>query len=325
MDIRAARDEQHTYHNGNLITPQPVGIAAGDGYLIKGFCWRHTGTGSGISPVVIINPATSVRCRYYFRFAGFLFRNGFDVITYDYRGIGESRPGKLRGFKAGWMDWGRLDFDAVIRYAVDTFHGQPVYVVAHSVGGFILGLAPSSHMISRIFTMGAQYAYWRDYAPGSRLKMILKWHLIMPLITILFGYFPGKRLGWMEDTPEGVVWDWVLSGKRFEDRYSRLSSRYVDKAALMQSFTGVTAPTLAVSVTDDEFGTVPAVERLLDYYKNSDKTHIRISPSMIDETVIGHFGFFNSRYEEKLWNIPLEWLRHGKLPDECPGELIRVC
>ncbi|MDP0881141.1 hypothetical protein Q6276_30415, partial [Klebsiella variicola] len=41
-------------------------------------------------PVVIINAATSLRCRYYSRFSDYLFANGLDVITYDYRGIGES-------------------------------------------------------------------------------------------------------------------------------------------------------------------------------------------------------------------------------------------
>jgi hypothetical protein len=30
----------------------------------------------------------------------------------------------------------------------------------------------------------------------------------MPLLTRVFGYFPGKRLGWLEDTPAGVVHDW---------------------------------------------------------------------------------------------------------------------
>lgn len=64
-------------------------------------------------PVVIINAATSVRCRHYSRFADYLFANGLDVITYDYRGIGESRDGSLRGFKASWSDWGMLDFEAI--------------------------------------------------------------------------------------------------------------------------------------------------------------------------------------------------------------------
>ena len=48
-------------------------------------------------PVVIINPATSVHSRYYSHFANYLYANGFDVVTYDYRGIGNSRPNTMRG------------------------------------------------------------------------------------------------------------------------------------------------------------------------------------------------------------------------------------
>ena len=62
----------------------------------------------------------------------------------------------------------------------------------------------------------------------------------------------------MEDTPKGVVRDWAFSRQRFEDTWrGRSSARYPDKHALVQQFAAVTAPTLAVSVTDDEFGTSP--------------------------------------------------------------------
>jgi predicted alpha/beta hydrolase len=249
------------------VSPEPFTLQAADGCAINGFHWRRPAASGESRPVVIINPATSVRCHYYFRFAVFLFKHGFDVIAYDYRGIGESRPATLRGFDASWIDWGSLDFDAVLRHAEQSFSGQPIHVVAHSVGGVVLGLARSNHLIGRIFTMGAQYAYWGDYASGTKLRMVVKWHVVMPLITFLFGYFPGKRLGWLEDTPKGVVRDWVFSHKRFEETWRGGSSaRSPDKQALVEQFAAVTAPTLAVSVTDDEFGTVPAVERLLAYF-----------------------------------------------------------
>lgn len=254
--------------------PQPLAVEATDGYSIRGFFWRDP-EASHTRSVVIINPATSICCRYYFRFAGFLFENGFDVVTYDYRGIGESRPARLRGFDGCWLDWGSLDFEAVLQQVRRSFPDQPVHVVAHSIGGFVLGLAPSNHLIQRIFTMGAQYAYRRDYAPDKKLRMTAKWHVVMPLLTMLFGYFPGEKVGWLEDTPSGVVRDWVFSRERFEDTWrGRASARYPDKHLLVQRFAAVTAPTLAVSVTDDDFGTVPAIERLLAYFSSSPRTHL---------------------------------------------------
>jgi hypothetical protein len=83
---------------------------------------------------------------------------------------------------------------------------------------------------------------------------------------------------------------------------------------IINPFTAVTAPILAVGIMDDEFGTVPALERLLAYFDRSPRIHLRISPQSIQEPQIGHFGFFNSRFEHKLWPLPLEWLTAGRIP-----------
>ena len=303
--------------------PKLLEILAADGTKIAGFQWRHKAFSHEPRSVVIINPATSVRCRYYARFAEFLCRAGFDVLTYDYRGIGESRPKTLNGFDAGWIDWGERDFEAVLRYAAHSFPGQPIDVVAHSVGGFLVGLAESNHLIRRVFSMGAQYAYWRDYAADRRWRMLLKWNLAMPMLTLAFGYFPGKRLGWLEDTPKGVIRDWVLSRRRFEDTWrGRASSRYPSKKTLVQRFSAVTAPIPAISVADDEFGTTAAIERLLQYFRRSSRHHVRISPHAVGEKQIGHFGFFHSRFEKTLWPIALTWLTTGCIEVDWPGELI---
>ncbi|WP_043458941.1 alpha/beta hydrolase family protein [Azohydromonas australica] len=303
-------------------SPRPVSFTAADGYQLNGFVWRHPGPGRE-RPVVVVNPATSVRCRYYARFAAFLHAHGFDVLCYDYRGIGESRPRSLRGFEAGWIDWGRLDFEAALQLASDRFPGQPVQVVAHSVGGFLIGLAPSSHRVSRVFSMGAQYAHWRDYHRARRLRLLLKWHVVMPALTAVLGYFPGGRLGWLEDTPRGVVRDWTAPHPRFEDNWRRgaLVLPPAELDALVARFAAVRGETLALSLSDDDFGTVPAVQRLLGYYRHSARTHLHLKPEAIGQARVGHFAFFHSRFEHSLWPLALEWLRHGRLPAQPRGEV----
>lgn len=306
-------------------TPQPVSFPAADGYRLNGFAWQHPGPGRERA-VVVINPATSVRCRYYARFAAFLHAHGFDVLCYDYRGIGESRPRSLRGFEAGWIDWGRLDFEAALQFALCRFPGQPMQVVAHSVGGFLIGLAASSHRVLRVFTMGAQYAHWRDYHRAGRLRLLLKWHVVMPALTAVLGYFPGRRLGWLEDTPRGVVRDWTAPYPRFEDNWRRgalvLPQGELDE--LVERFAAVRGATLALSLSDDEFGTVDAVQRLLRYYRNSARTHLHLRPGNIGQTQVGHFAFFHSRFEHSLWPLALEWLRYGRLPAQPLGEIFTL-
>ena len=72
---------------------------------------------------VLINSATAVPRKIYRKFAGYLARRGFAVLTYDYRGIGDSRqralvgynqPKSLVGFKATMVDWAALDVTAAV-------------------------------------------------------------------------------------------------------------------------------------------------------------------------------------------------------------------
>lgn len=315
-----------------------IKIQTTDGTTIGGFCWRAVRTDAlATRPVVVITAATSVRCRYYFRFADYLHAHGFDVIVYDYRGIGESRPQKMRGFSASWSDWGGQDFDAVLAYALREFPGRPIHVVGHSFGGCAPGMAPHSAAISRMVTVGAQFAYWRDYALSHRLGMLAKWHMFMPVLTDLMGYFPGKRLGWLEDTPKGVVRDWIAPAATFDElpsvrkraaqarrravRSALYDSSSFDAQASMPGFSVLSAPILAISLTDDEYGTVAGIERLLDHYVFSARTHLRVAPADLGLSSVGHFAFFHSRHQSDLWPIALAWLEDGKLPASVPGTI----
>ena len=300
----------------------PFQTPAADGFPIGGLTWRHDDE-SCARPVVVISPATSVRCDYYAHFGDFLFGYGFDVVTFDYRGIGRSRPSSLRGFRADWVDWGERDLDAVLTCAGTTGREQPKYLVAHSIGAFLAGLAPSNTHLRRILFVGGQFAYWRDYAAAERRKMYLKWHVAMPLVTRLFGYFPGARLGWMEDTPAGIVRNWTQMTDAFENtlRSDIFIGGERESELLVQRFTEVTAPILSIGLDDDAFGTPPALERLLSYYKASRRKHWRISPRDLCVASIGHFAFFHSRFRHDLWPLALDWLREARIAPSAPGRL----
>ncbi|RBC01882.1 alpha/beta fold hydrolase [Pseudomonas sp. MWU12-2115] len=315
QDTPAMQDMQSRLPILTAAQGEPFTEAAQDGFALGGFTWRHA-LPDIQRPVVIINAATSVRCRHYSRFADHLFTKGFDVITYDYRGIGESRPATLKGLEASWTDWGALDFEAMLKRAQRECPGQPIDVVGHSFGGCAAGLGESGQVIRRLVTVGAQFAYWRDYAPAQRWRMFGKWHLLMPLLTRFCGYFPGKRLGWLEDTPAGVVRDWSTPAARYEQRPS---GRRLLKASGRLPFANVRAHTLAISISDDPYGTIPAIERLLDYFSHAHKTHLRIEPQDIGEQQVGHFAFFRSAYQATLWPIALTWLQTGELAPDTPG------
>ena len=91
---------------------------------------------------------------------------------------------------------------------------------------------------------------------------------------------------------------------------------------MSEHFAAVTAKTLAISLSDDPYGTVPAIERLLGYFTGSTNTHLRITPEDIGEQEVGHFAFFRSAYQATLWPIALSWLQNGELAPDTPGRTV---
>lgn len=296
------------------IEGQPVEFPSSDGVLIAGHLWRVRQA----DPVgtVIVNSATGVPARYYHRYARFLAEQGFDVLTYDYRGVGLSRPASLRGCGYRWRDWGELDFEATIRFVQEQGRHDRLLVVGHSVGGFLPGLAASAPRIERMLTVGAQYAWWGDYASHRRLALLFKWHVAMPALTLACGYFPGRRLGWLEDLPAGVAFEWSFRRSRFER-----SHPLAERQEALERMAAVTAPILAVAMSDDELGTPAAIRRTLNYYTGSvERTAVVLRPSDYGRDAIGHFGLFHDSNAAGFWQDTLLWLRDGRNP--WPGHVI---
>jgi predicted alpha/beta hydrolase len=91
---------------------ETIKISAADGFPISVTCFKPKRFNGR---VVLINSATGVKKDYYAVFATWLSELGFSVYTYDYRGIGESMQGSLKGFKATMEDWGTKDYKRLSR------------------------------------------------------------------------------------------------------------------------------------------------------------------------------------------------------------------
>src|SRR5262249_22174902 len=90
----------------NAPAGRPFDLVTSDGYSLGATLFAPPFP--GLAPV-IVNGAPAVPQGYYRRFAEFLAARGLRVLTYDYRGVGASRPAELAGFDATMTDWARLD------------------------------------------------------------------------------------------------------------------------------------------------------------------------------------------------------------------------
>lgn len=291
-------------------------IPAADGYSL-GATIYGADKGDLASKVAIINCATGVKASYYSRYARFLAAHGHIAITYDYRGIGASRPESLRKFEASKFDWGNKDFEGVLNWAAREFPRALIAVVGHSIGGVVPGFSASNSRIDRMLTVGAQFAYWKDYALRARYAMFLKWHIFMPAATRLLGYFPGRRLGWLEDLPAGVAYEWAFRKAALGGKTGRQAGGHEPRhgaADPARYFPSLRCPMLAYSVTDDPYATPAAVLRLLAYYTGCERSHVVVRPDELQLPEIGHFAFFHERFRDSLWRETLTWLDSGRSP-----------
>lgn len=252
--------------------------------------------------VILINPAMGVKQTFYHEYAKYLAAQGFGVLTYDYRGIGQSRQGSLKGFGADLLNWARDDQGAMVNWLQTEQSGQKILVVGHSLGGQLVGLLPDPSAIHAVAGVAAQSGYWRLWPLSLRPRVMALWFGVIPILTPLVGYFPASKVGMGSDAPAKVVQEWAAACRR--PRY--LADFYKDSPH--QHYNQVIAPILAYSFADDWYAPAVAVEALLKLYPNAQGTHRHIVPQAEGLKGVGHFGYFRERIAGKLWPAQVEWL-----------------
>jgi predicted alpha/beta hydrolase len=286
-----------------LTRTQPLRIAAADGVQLGATQYTPSGAPRG---VVVINAATAVRRRYYDRFAQYLAAHGFAVVTYDYRGIGDSRPQRLRGFQASMAEWGELDQPAVVEHATAWQPSIPLLLVGHSVGGQIFGLLREPHRVHRVLMVAAQHNYFGFWKPPERYVLWFLWHVLMPGTSWALGYFPGSRLGLGEDLPHGVALEWARWCR------SRAALVGVIGGDAIDRFARYRGPLLALSFDDDTlFAPRRAVDALLGFYRNAATEHRHVTAASLGLREVRHFGFFREPARQRGWPLALEYLSSG--------------
>lgn len=276
-------------------------ITTADGYSLGARCYR-----SDVSPrppLVIIASAMAVKQNYYSAFAEYLCDNGFDAITFDYRGIGRSRPESLKNFRGTMYQWGEQDLAAVIRWAKEQQRYERVLLIGHSAAGQVFPLAANNNQVDAACFIGTVSGYWRHWRGAVRLKIWMLWHLIIPLTTALLGYFPGKLLGNAEDLPSSIARQWA--------RWGRHRDYILSASPLMpQKFLRVRQPLRFLTFSDDAlFGLHNSARVLQSWYGNAATEYLHVRPQDIGVKSIGHFGFFRKKFADTLWVDMLEWLR----------------
>lgn len=258
----------------------------------------HTPAANEHGAAVVVAGATGVKRSFYAAFAKHLAADGFDVVTFDYRGVGGSRPQGLKGFHATMRQWGELDLDAVLAWTRATLRPRRLLLVGHSVGGQLMGFAPEAKHVEAALFVGSQSGYWGHWPIWQRPVMAGLWFGFIPGLSPLFGYFPSSAFGLGEDLPRGVAQQWARWG-RHRDYLLR------EGAEIRNRFAALRLPILAHSIEGDVYAPEAAVDALLAMYAGAERRHRHLKGP-------GHFTYFRPQWSA-LWDDVVDWLRepHG--------------
>lgn len=275
-------------------------------------CALHSAISESQSPrisskaLILVAGATGVPQGFYRRFAQAAVEQGFCALTFDYRGIGRSKQGSLKGFKMDYLDWAQKDLHAVLDYARK--FELPVYIIGHSYGGHAIGLLPNLQDVQGAWTFGTG-AGWHGWMPNAeQWRVKFMWHFLGPIFTRLYGYLAWSRLGMGEDLPLGVYKQWK--------RWCSFPNYFFDDPQMKgihEKFERVKFPLFAVNSVDDDWATPASRDAFMSKYRNAQLRLKTIEPDKERQKVIGHMGYFKS-HSAHLWQTVFDWI-HSHQPE----------
>jgi predicted alpha/beta hydrolase len=276
-------------------------ISATDGFALSASLFR------GGRPVrrgtLILAGALGKPRSNYAAYAGYMAAQGWDVLTFDYRGIGDSAVPWEEAAEFSLVDWGAKDLAGVIDWARLRLASDRVALVGHSIGGQVAGLARNNDCLSALVGVAAPRGCWR-YWPGWRrygVYLYLRGYAALCLKSRGRLVLGPAGLGHL---PRGVARDLVRWGVSHDCRDG-------NGADLRPRFANLGAPALAISFSDDRsLAPRRAVDVLFnEYFTRAPLTRWHVRPQDLGVKALGHAGYFDPRVcPEGLWRATSRWL-----------------
>ena len=195
---------------------------------------------------------------YYAAFATWLASHGYRTLTFDLRGT--ESVAAMKAEDADVLRWFGDMADALdhVLEEAELSGGLPVSWVGHSLGGQAVPFVDHSRL-DRIVNVASGTGYWRLNPPAIRWRAPLLWRGIAPVASRVAGYYPGRRLGVLDNVPAGVMRQW---GRWcMHEDYLGVDVPHAD-----ERFAEVTTPMTVLSFTDDALMSEASIADLHDRY-----------------------------------------------------------
>lgn len=240
-------------------------------------------------PIILILPAMGVKASYYAPFAQTLVDKGLTAMSVDLRGLGTYSIRPARGVDFGYLEMIE-DVKEIVAAIKVTYPNLKIYGLGHSLGGQIGALAQAKYtnLFSGLILTAANSVYYKTWSGKQRYFNRIG-YTIFPLLSSLFGYFPGHKVGFGGKAAKTQVIDWAHVGRTGQYKISRDDLDY--EKALKQ----VNIPVLAIYIEGDWLSPKAAMAHLYG----------KFNPS----TLITNYTLTKAKTGIKLNHF--NWVKHG--------------
>lgn len=290
------------FQDSKIMIIEKVKIQCSDNFKLSASLYQP----KSAKAAVMIAPATGIKKEFYNSFASYLCGHGYLVITFDNRGIGESKEQphnqNINNFNASLINWGRLDMTAVLEYLKQLYPNYQYHLIGHSAGAQLAGLMKNANELTSMCCYGGSSGSLKYSKYPFKIKSYFFLNIFIPLSNFFFGETRSQYVGMGEPLPKLVAQQWSkwCNG----NGYVKVD---LDTTIQKHLYYELSIPALWIHATDDEIANINNVNDMLSVYPNLDAKILTLDPNKLGCTHIGHMTFFSSK-NKKLWSYALNWL-----------------
>lgn len=276
---------------------EAINVVCADGYKLSARYFKSKNTKA--DEVILICSATAIPQKLYNEFAQWLNDKGYSVLTFDYRGVGDSLYVPLRDCKARMTDWFTLDIPAAIDTLLnlESSH-QKITMIGHSAGGAYLGLVHNIEKVKKVVAIGSSTGHVKELPKKTRPLATFMFKFIFPLVSHRIGYCPLKSVGMGVNLPPDMGLQWAeicLNGGHV--------NVFMNKTVHRDFHKKVTCPITYFRAIDDDIASDKNMRGLMPFYPNAhDQKLIELQPEKYGLDKIGHINMFRKSHSV-LWEI----------------------
>jgi predicted alpha/beta hydrolase len=297
--------------------PEEIEIRTADGWALRADLHEPRGEGgsAGARGVAVLAHALMARRSEFDRGGGglarFLAGRGWRVVSFDFRGHGDSGPRADEGGSYGYDDLVRGDLPAVMSFARSRARARlPVVMIGHSLGGHTSLAAQGTGAIDVDAIVGFGASPWVAELEPSRPRWFAKRAILQGVVSVTrrFGRFPARALGrGSDDESRACIEDIGRFARAGAARGAWASADGRDD--YMAALGRVRVPVLQVVSEGDRLECAPSCGAELLARCGGQREIVRIVARDDGGAAPGHMGMLTSRRVTGAWARVEEWMR----------------